>query len=224
MSGMTKPPPRQVPESGYVVAALLIAIAALVIAVFTLSLNQFFWAVAIVSLIGLAWRWWHLRTPRDPLVGLAAILVLAAAFAAILTAGGGKHVVTSALHPEHEAPVGRLIQVYNKVTSGAKAMRDDDQHPVYLAWKRVAFCDERGCTIPGTHRETGQTFRSAVCRQEGERVTNGQDDSRNDDKNPGLFESSWYYGVRLNPETFGYINEVWVAPKDRGDLGLPNCF
>jgi hypothetical protein len=224
MNGTTKPPPRQVPESAYVVAALLIAIAALVIAVFTLSLNQFFWAAAIVSLIALSWRWWHLSSPRDPLVALAGFFVFAATLAAILNTGDDKHVVTSASNPDHEASVGRLIHVYNKVTSGSKAMRDDDKHPVYLAWKRVAFCDERGCTIPGTHRESGQSFRSAVCRQKGERVTNGQDDSPDDDGNPGLFESNWYYGVRLDADTFGYINEVWVAPKDRGDLGLPNCF
>ncbi len=222
---MPKPSPRDVPDRTYVVVALLVAIAGLAVAAFALTLSEFFWVIAIVSAVGLAWRRWYLRSLRDPLIISAAFLVvLAVVLANVISTGGGKHVVTSAPSPKREAANGKVIHVYNKVTSGAKAMRDDDKDPVFLASKRVAFCDERGCSIPGTHRETGQTYRSAVCRQKGERVTNGQDDSRDDNGNPELFSSRWYYGVRLSQNTFGYINETWVAPADRGGQGLPACF
>ncbi len=101
-------------------------------------------------------------------------------------------------------------------------MREDDKL-VFLTTKPAAFCSERNCNIPGTGRETGGSYEVAVCQRKGERVTNGQDTSRFDNHNPGLFTSHRYYGVRLDEGTFGYVSEVWIRPEDRGGLNLPKC-
>ena len=44
-----------------------------------------------------------------------------------------------------------------------------------------------------------------------------------DDGNPGLFESTRWYGIQLPDGRFGYISEVWIRDADRGGLDLPHC-
>lgn len=162
---------------------------------------------------------------RDPFQALAigvffvSVVVLIVHYVAKDGGGTDKR---SAPAPEHAFSPGTVLHVYNKVTSGPRAMRESEE-PVYLLTRPAAFCADGKCLIPGTERETGETYESAVCQLQGERVTNGQDNSAVDEQNPGLFSSHRYYEVRLSADTFGYVSEVWVSPKDQGGLGLPEC-
>ncbi|GAA3821763.1 cutinase family protein [Nocardioides panacisoli] len=115
----------------------------------------------------------------------------------------------------------RQITVYNKVTNGATAMREDTS-PAYLSTVTRNFCKRDGCAIAGTDVITGDVI-TAYCTVSGDRTTNGQDNSAIDDSNPGLYTSTRWYGVQWNGATRGYISEVWIAPQHRGGLGLPTC-
>jgi hypothetical protein len=57
----------------------------------------------------------------------------------------------------------------------------------------------------------------------GERITNGADNDPADDRNPGLFASTRWYGILLANGNLGFVSEVWVARPQRGGLGLPSC-
>jgi hypothetical protein len=189
-----------------------------------LSLTELCIGLAILCLIVVAWRLWELGPTPDPILIVAAVVLLGSVVVVVVSAiGGGDEKEISAPDPQHEASSGKIIRVYNRVTSGPRRMREDDDYPVYLSTKPAPFCAERNCKIPETNRETGDTYDAAVCQRQGERVTNGQDTSRIDDDNPGLFSSRRYYGVRLDEDTFGYVSEVWIDPGDRGGLGLPSC-
>lgn len=120
------------------------------------------------------------------------------------------------------APVRKKITVDNRVTNGATQMREDTT-PVRLTTKPWIYCGSRGCNINGTERWSGQTYDAAICQRTGERTTNGQDNSSIDDRNPGLYTSTRYYGVKLRDGRFGYVSEVWIAKAHRGGLGLPKC-
>lgn len=129
--------------------------------------------------------------------------------------------VTPSPAPGTPAPTRRVITIDNRVTNGM-GMREDPT-PVRLTTEPWIRCSSRGCNIAGTERTSGQTFDAAVCQRVGERTTNGNDSSPDDDANPLRFESTRYYGVRLSNGTFGYVSEVWIRSADRGGLGLPTC-
>ncbi len=116
---------------------------------------------------------------------------------------------------------GLQITVYNKVTNGATSMRDDTT-PAYLSTVTHNYCRANGCMLAGTEVTTGATL-TARCQLDGDRTTNGQDNSTVDDTNPGLFTSMRWYGIIWPGGRFGYISEVWIDPADRGGLGLPTC-
>jgi hypothetical protein len=206
----------------YAAVAALVAIAGVVFTAVGLSLTKFCIGLAILAFIVVVWRRVEHAPPLDPVQGGAVVVLLASVAAAIISASGGGGENRSAPDPHHEASPGEVVRVYNRVTSGPRSMREDDE-AVALTTKPVAFCGERDCRIAGTSRETGDTYDAAVCQHQGERVTNGQDTSRVDDHNPGLFSSRRYYGVRLDEDTFGYVSEVWIDPKVRGGLRLPRC-
>lgn len=203
--------------------AALLAIAGVVFTALALTPTKIGIGVAILSLLTVAWRRFEHAPPLDPIQVVAVVVFLLSVTWIIISAVGVGGENRSAPDPRHEASPGKVVRVYNKVTSGPRRMRDDDEQPVSLTTKAVAFCDERDCRIPGTNRETGETYNAAVCQRQGERVTNGQNTSRVDNHNPGLFSSRRYYGVRLDEDTFGYVSEVWINPKDRGGRGLPQC-
>ena len=121
--------------------------------------------------------------------------------------------------PSPPAPI--TLTVYNQVTNGATAMREDTA-PAYLSTVMQNRCRVNGCMIVGTERWTGGTLGPAVCQGFGARTTNGQDNSPVDDANPGLFTSTRWYGVSVSGGR-GYISEVWITPAQRGGLGLPGC-
>jgi hypothetical protein len=99
-------------------------------------------------------------------------------------------------------------------------MREDDL-AAYLSTVPENFC-RADCALPGTDVRSG-TELQATCQAEGDRTTNGQDDNPIDDVNPGLFESTRWYGIQLPDGRFGYISEVWIRDADRGGLELPHC-
>lgn len=117
-------------------------------------------------------------------------------------------------------PAQVTLTVYNQVTNGPSAMREDT--PAYLSTVPQNFCRRDGCAIGGTDRNTGGTYYPAVCQLNGARTTNGNDGNANDDGNPGLFSSTRWYGINLGGSR-GYISEVWINPGQRGGLGLPGC-
>lgn len=114
----------------------------------------------------------------------------------------------------------RQITVYDMVTNGATQMREDT--PAYLSTATHNFCRANGCELAGTEVATGATL-IAKCQAQGDRTTNGQDNNPVDDHNPGLYESTLWYGVTWPDGRFGYISAVWINQADRGGLQLPAC-
>ncbi len=123
--------------------------------------------------------------------------------------------------PTSRPPSTVLLTVQNLVTNGATLMREDDER-AYLSTRTVASCRLHGCKADGTEMSSGAVAR-AVCQVQGDRITNGQDDSAVDDHNPGLYSSSRWYRVRRADDREGYLSEVWVRPSDREGRGLPVC-
>lgn len=168
---------------------------------------------------------------KEPTTLLA---VVGIALAAIGTGAGvdllssGRHPTVSPQPPAQTVPAslrtsGPTLRIFNKVTSGAHAMRDDNQHPAYLSSVPENFCKRRGCANPKTNLFTGDTVSPAVCQTKGERVTNGDDSAAVDNHNPGLATSTRWYAVRRPDDTLAYLSEVWVVARQRGGLGLPRC-
>jgi hypothetical protein len=117
-------------------------------------------------------------------------------------------------------PATRTVTVHNKVTNGPTEMRED--RPAYLSSATRNFCRTNGCMLSGTEVGTGDRL-TATCQVQGDRTTNGQDNSGGDDGNPGLYSSTLWYGIRWSDNRFGYVSSVWLQPGDRGGLGLPGC-
>jgi hypothetical protein len=114
---------------------------------------------------------------------------------------------------------GRAVVIYNKVTDGARGMREDE--PAYLSTVADKFCAYYGCEMPGTDMRSGVEL-TAVCRTLGEVTTNGDDQNDVDARNPGRYTSPVYYGIRIPHDRFGYLSVIWLAPADR-NLALPPC-
>lgn len=114
-----------------------------------------------------------------------------------------------------------VVTVSNLVTNGSQ-MREDPNGPVVLQTETRPYCGS-ACLIAGTERGTGQTYDAAVCQVVGERITNGNDADPVDDQNPGRYESRLWLGVQLADGRFGYVNETWIDPSQRGGLGLRGC-
>lgn len=118
-------------------------------------------------------------------------------------------------------PAMRTLTVDNRVTNGATMMREDT--PAYLSTVTRNFCKRDGCMVSGTDVLSSGSNVTAYCQVSGDRTTNGQDNSSIDDRNPGLFESQRWYGIRWSDGRTGYISEVWIAAAHRGGAGLPGC-
>jgi hypothetical protein len=123
--------------------------------------------------------------------------------------------------PTFTAPqASHTITVDNRVTNGATDMRQDDV-PGYLSIATRPACRLNGCKVDGTEMSSGATV-TAACQTQGDRMTNGQDNSAVDDANPGLYTSLLWYGVRHGDRTV-FISEIFIRSADRGGLGLPAC-
>jgi hypothetical protein len=100
-------------------------------------------------------------------------------------------------------------------------MREDDS-AAYLSSVTRNHCADDHCALSGTELHSGDPI-TATCRTDGDRTTNGEDRNARDDGNPGLAESTLWYGVRRTDGRFGYLSAIWVQPQQRGGLGLPAC-
>lgn len=153
------------------------------------------------------------RRVRGWLVGAAVGLVL---LAAVLFG------VRSWTDDPVNRPAGVVLRVDNRTTSGRQVREDPARLP--LTTRPVPNCGRRGCVVKGTPTwESKQRIDRAVCQQQGERITNGNDASKSDDDNPLLDHTTLYYGAMLKDGTSGYVAEIWIARKQRGGLGLPPC-
>jgi hypothetical protein len=123
-------------------------------------------------------------------------------------------------NPPRQLPFEQMLTVYNKVTDGANQMRE--RTPAYLSTKPRNNCRNAGCIIPGIELGTGATVTS-FCQVRGAQTTNGRVQDPSDDRNPELFTSDLWYGIRWSDGRIGYISEVWIWPDDRGGLGLSEC-
>lgn len=119
-------------------------------------------------------------------------------------------------------PAAITVTVENQVTDG-EAMREDTRHPAYLSSEPVKFCKDREppCDV-GRDLSVGERL-TALCQVTGDEVTNGWKSDSRDDDNPGLDTSSLWYELRAGDGTTGYLSVIWLAPGDRGGLGLPRC-
>jgi len=117
------------------------------------------------------------------------------------------------------------ISIQNLVTDG-EAMREDTSF-VRLLTQPVLTCPTSDCVIAGTLRSSNETYDRAICTLEGDRVTNGQDRSPDDDANPLLYESTNWFGVEttnnVGATVRGFVPSTWIAPRDRNRLQLPQC-
>jgi lysophospholipase L1-like esterase len=163
----------------------------------------------------------QLSAPTTVSVQVRAVAPGAAAPGAVQV--GGSQPVAAPAPAQQPPPAAprKVLTVDNRVTNGM-GMREDTS-PVRLTTKPWKLCTSRGCNIDGTERWSGGTYDAAICQTQGERTTNGHDTNPSDDANPLLFESTRYYGVRLQDGTFGFVSEVWIHAADRGGLGLPPC-
>src|SRR4051794_11827321 len=162
---------------------------------------------------------------RRLVLGVAAAVVAAAA---VLVGG----LVATAQEDDRGAAAGatalsvvrvggdREVVVHNVVTNGASAVREDTA--AYLSSRPEIYCKSRGCAIDGLNFHTSDRLR-VTCQVAGDRTTNGDDSTTQDDANPALYSSTLWYGVRLSDGRMGYLSEVWVRDDDRGGLALPRC-
>jgi hypothetical protein len=148
----------------------------------------------------------------DPMfvVGGIATLVFIALFATVNRPG----------EEDQEPTPPRTVTVSNEVTDGPNAMREDTALKLFYAPR---LCQSDDCVVPRTALHTGNKISDVVCQVVGGRMTNGNDHSASDDRNPELFESRVWYGVRTRTGRLAYFSEVWADPSQRGGLGLPDC-
>jgi hypothetical protein len=122
--------------------------------------------------------------------------------------------------PERPVPGLKTVEIYNKVTRGLGMA--EDPKPLRLFFS-PELCTSRGCVLPGIELRTGNKI-DVVCQTAGQKMTNGDETTRADDKNPQLVEDDpIWYGVRTTKGRLVYFSEVWAHPRDRGGLGLTDC-
>lgn len=112
------------------------------------------------------------------------------------------------------------IRAQNMVALGESDLRPDTT-PAYLSARRVARCGAKNCKVADTDVDTGALL-VATCQAQGEELVNYNLDSTSSD-NPHRARSALWYGVQLPDGRTGFINQVYVDPRDRDGLGLPTC-
>lgn len=214
---MASPQPESLKGRVLTAAGTSLAIAGLAVAVATQvsRAGQPFVLGPAVVLIAAIFAW--LARPQGKT--LLAVLAAAAALYPVL------FTLAKAFEPKHED--GRLrtggaqVVVLNKVTSGADGIAEDE--PLVL-FTSPSLCRDKACLIDGYSFRSGDRISNVVCQvPDGDRLTNGNDNSRTDNKNPALVESTRWLGARLHNGRIAYFNEIWVQPRFRGGMNLPRC-
>jgi hypothetical protein len=214
---------------------LLVSILSVVVTIIAIPWPRWCLALAAGAIAVALWRRLIVKAPLRDSVQMLAVAIAVGLIATFFIASNGDEEGRSAAgssnappeslsapQPRHEASPGKVIQVFNRTTRGPR-LRDDDEL-VWLTTKPVRDCRDKGCNIAGTERDTGGAYDSAVCQIKGQRVINHDTTTEADNRAPGRFGSSRWYGVRLPASrVFGYVSEVWIHPRDRSGLGLPTC-
>jgi hypothetical protein len=143
--------------------------------------------------------------------------------AVVAIAAGIVVVATQPADQSNVAPerTGKTVTIFNMVTSGPTALREGMKQ--LRLFNNPAICYQPNkCATTRPQFRAGDKVEGVVCQVNGARVTNGADDNRIDDHNPGLYTSPRWYGVRTD-KGLRYFSEVWAVSKDRGGLGLSKC-
>jgi hypothetical protein len=164
-----------------------------------------------------------LLTPPRFAAALAAALAAIIAVYGVLSGGFG--VLNHGPDYKDGKPVtgtGKTVVVHNKVLSGKTKMIEDNQ-PLRLT-TQPTLCNESSCLIDDLSYKTGDKISGVVCQvPDSDRITNGDDTSHTDDKNPHLVSTTRWLGVKLTSGKLGYLSQAWIAPRFFGSLGLPTC-
>jgi hypothetical protein len=115
---------------------------------------------------------------------------------------------------------GKTVTIDNRITVGPLRMSEDDALRLFTASE---ICRSDDCIVPGTSFYTGNKITGVVCQTHGAWVTNSDETTRADNRNPGRTQSRIWYGVRLKNGRMGYFSAVWAAKAQRDGMGLPDC-
>ncbi|MEV6237807.1 helix-turn-helix transcriptional regulator [Lentzea sp. NPDC051838] len=125
----------------------------------------------------------------------------------------------SSTTPQADRPM--VLEVQNKVALGASDLREDTT-PVYLSTRTIGSCSRHGCKLEDTEVTSGALL-VAVCHTVGAELVNYNLDAPESKTNPNAARSTLWYRIQMPGGSSGYLSEVYVKPRDRGGLGLPNC-
>ncbi|GGS54892.1 hypothetical protein GCM10010171_57550 [Actinokineospora fastidiosa] len=160
---------------------------------------------------------------------LIATALLAAVLASAITAAGFTYLRPVASGNSGQTAGGSTtgetrpvaIEIYNKVALGSNDLREDTTR-VYLSSRTVGSCSRKACKIENTEMNSGVLV-VATCRTLGDELVNFNLDAPGSASNPHSARSALWYRVVLPDGRSGFVSEVYVAPRDRGGLGLPDC-
>jgi hypothetical protein len=151
-------------------------------------------------------------------VAVGALVVAALVTVLILLASGGKKTSSVTIS---DGRASRTVTIFNMVTSGPTALREDTK-PLRLFTSPAICYQPTKCATSSPQYRAGDKVKGVICQTSGARVTNGDDENKIDDHNPGLATSTLWYGVRTD-KGIRYFSVVWAVPSERRGLGLPKC-
>ena len=154
------------------------------------------------------------RSKRRMALVVAAVVLIAGAVT-------GATVTLARRGERQDTAVSATIVVQNMIATGANELREDTT-PAYLSARTVPFCAKYKCAVPESNMWSGARL-TAVCQREGARLSNADEQSAGIERNQHVARSSRWYGVRRGDGSLSYISEVYVTPKGRGGLHLPEC-
>jgi hypothetical protein len=148
------------------------------------------------------------------LVGvLAALAVLAgsAAGAVFLTRIGAIGPPPTGPQPTRPAPAGRIVEIHSP-----------DGGMVYQSTKPQGQCAERGCDVPGSALMPG-AYLEVACYMNGDPMIDGTPHEIGEGPDAKAFRSYVWYGAIQPNRLLAFLPQVYLTPRYRDDLGLPEC-
>ncbi|BBH70150.1 hypothetical protein ACTI_68350 [Actinoplanes sp. OR16] len=154
-------------------------------------------------------------TPKNRTRSLIALTALLASLAtlAVIAFVTDDEPATSAV----TAPIPVIVQ--NKVALGTDGLAEDGT-PAYLSARPVPRCARNGCKLAGTEMWSGAAI-AVQCQAKGSVMHNY--DVAAGAANPHNARSELWYRAAAADGRTGYISEVYLEPRFRGGLGLPQC-
>lgn len=172
------------------------------------------------------------QTPPTPNSPSWRSLWIAVSTAAVLAAAAGAGLTLLVRDPAlpPAAATGSLgsgpvvLTVQNMIAEGADDLVEDTT-PAYLSSRPEPRCarPEHNCKIAGTEMATDALLVATCQIPDGIEMVNYNLDGPFPE-NPNRIKSRRWYGIALpqTPQT-GFLSEVYVRPRDRGQRGLPRC-